>query len=321
MSVATLLFAGAMFTAGSPALALTRGEALAGIGAYVLGSFTVTSANVYPQAACYTATLREKLGVGTYYGAPYSYGGSKPYSVIPVELSQGKGAGNSRGLYNANPSCVQQHITGIDCSGLVCQLWQVSRTNTTGLTGAAYSVAVNDVGTVREADVFDWPQNHVVIFNSWDSFLASFHLTEASGGAGRCIQRGNQDLVAFMGQGYAPYASVKLKDDPASQIARFEVEVGASQPVVRWTTLIEDRTESFAILRADSPGGPFQQVSPDVAAKGGATYGADYEFVDASPTGGPAFYRLVETESNGRQIQHGTRSLSEAAASRLRNQP
>ncbi|MBI5711159.1 MAG: hypothetical protein HZC42_12800 [Candidatus Eisenbacteria bacterium] len=289
--------------------------------------YEVTSANVYPAVSCYRPDLGpdglSKLVPGTYTGLPYSYRGGEPYdpgTIVNHLYGEGRGAGNASLLAEVATQCVSLHTTGIDCSQFASAAWAVlPRFTVYSLTHNEGSIAlgVSARKYVRKADAFaiDVPgAHHVILFSDAVGADGNFYSYEASSrDPAQCTSK-LRNYFVLENMGYHPWVSVKLKDDPASQIVRFDVDPAGESPVIRWATLIEDRTSSFSIWRADAPQGPFVQISPEVAAKGSISSGADYQFVDVTHGLGSAYYRLVEMETTGRIIQHGTRSLAEARA-------
>ncbi len=312
--------------------ALTRREVLQRAQTYMLVNYDVTSANVYPSVECYRPELGaaglSKLGIGSYTGLPYSYRPHEAFSPerIVADLFAGRGAGNSSTLLDAAWDCVVGHVTGIDCSQFVSHAWDVARFGVhdfaTGTINARGQIAlgITDERFVRGGDAFcidiDWPPlkkaHHIILFSDTVGADGYFYSYEASSSDPPHVtsKRRNYDVLSQWG--YHPWVSIKLKDEPASQIARFDVIADGERAVVRWTTLMEDRTASFAIARSDEPGAPFQVVSDDIPSRGSMASGADYEFVDPEPATSATRYRLLETETNGRELQYGTRSFGES---------
>ena len=71
-----------------------------------------------------------------YRSIPYSYGGEDPPALFREKLAQGFLAGSHQCHYNALFSQgieVSTLVAGSDCSGFVCYVWNVPRTNTGGL--------------------------------------------------------------------------------------------------------------------------------------------------------------------------------------------
>ncbi|MCC6427295.1 MAG: hypothetical protein IT435_10805 [Phycisphaerales bacterium] len=290
---------------------------------YNAATMDITAANVYPAVPCYkdSLQLRPKLGVGHYTGAVYSFRDGNPKSVFTIidDISIGRGAGNFKLLNEQKPSCVAAFITGIDCSQYVSAAWRVPRfgTWTLSTSGQATPLDVDCPECVKPGDAFNDVGSHIVLFAESISlqpgpFFGWFFSYEAWGG-GRCVTR-SHDYYADAGIGYRPWVAKVLKDDPASQISAFDVTPTGTAVAVRWSTLLEDRTESFSIWRAASAGGPFELASPSIPAVGGSSIGAMYEWLDTAPPEGAVYYRLEEREVGGRVLRHGVRSLAEARA-------
>jgi hypothetical protein len=62
-------------------------------------------------------------------GSVYSYRSGAPYTPneIVAHLSAGRGAGNSKALFDLFPSCVDNECTGIDCSQFLSMAWAISQ--------------------------------------------------------------------------------------------------------------------------------------------------------------------------------------------------
>jgi len=309
--------------------ALSRTEAIQKADTYLLISYEVTSANVYPAIDCYLPGLGgaglSKLAIGSYTGLPYSFRGGPAYTpqqiVGHLYGSPARGAGNSATLLASAPECVYQHTTGIDCSQFVSAAWSVKpRFTVFSFTRNTGNIALGLTSReyVSRADAFcvdvDNPAaHHIILFSDTVRADDQFFSHEASSTNPAHVASKLRVYQEGLNVGYHPWVSVKLKDDPASQITRFDIDPSGPSPIVRWATLIEDRTATFSIWRSETPAGPFVQISPDIQALGGQTSGAEYEFADAGGTGA-GYYRLMEQETNGRVIQHGTRSFAESQA-------
>lgn len=68
----------------------------------------------------------------SYNGIAYSYGGEDPWYTFRMRLATGYLAGSHQCHYNVfgDPS---SKVTGTDCSGFLCFVWGIPRTNTTNL--------------------------------------------------------------------------------------------------------------------------------------------------------------------------------------------
>ncbi len=310
MATATLIVA----LAGRDANALTRADALAKGCEWVNYQYTISSANVYPQgASCYQATagFREKLPAGYQTGVVYAYSRDDTPSEMAGYLAAGRGAGNSKALYDLNSGCVRDYCTGIDCSAFVSRIWEVTRTSSTGLTSSTISAAVIDQAHVGKADILDLPGSHVLAFEAWtNSGTGDFTCMEASG-VGSC-REDSKNYAMLAAAGYLPYVANKLKDDPAANVAAFNAERGSGAVRVRWSTVTERNTACFVVCRAPSAVGPFDPCSEEISALGADHGGAEYEFVDVGGGQGASYYRLLEIESDGGSRWHWIVSTQEA---------
>lgn len=296
------------------AWALSRAKAMANAAPYVNTSITVTLNNVDPAIApCYSGQPKTKYGAklqpGSYNGIPYSYGNNDNAAAVPGFLAEGLGAGSSDSLFFRNSSCVLNSITGIDCSRLLSRAWEIiPPISTTQLADNNGSIALGVGGAwaVKVGDAFNKRGSHVVLFTSTVSG-GLFDSRECTGNVayGRCVDRFERSYAGVEIQGYHPWVSVKLKDDPAADVVGFSVELAGDSAMARWLTLRERDTESFILCRGPTQDGPFSPVSDPIPAQGGPASGASYEYMDKSYPGGTIFYQLREIESNGRELLQG----------------
>ena len=310
----------------STVAALSRDQAIENATGYVYVAYNVTSANVYPAADCYLGPgwpgsgsnsalrLGEHLPIGSYTGEVYGFGLDQHYVNFGSQIAAGWGAGDYNKLWNslggALQSCLLAHTTGIDCSAFVCRAWAIPRIGTATLGDGSISRATTRTA-LTYADAM-LTAGHVRLVHSGVDGAGLYVAWEAIGDdiVNRCAPS-TYDYQDDVSTGYSPRVSVKLKDDPASEVVGFDAARVDQGVLVRWTTLQERDTQSFAIWRSTSPDGVYVKASSDITPLGGPGSGADYEFID--PDGGPAyFYRLTETEGTGRELGHGTRSVQES---------
>ncbi len=319
--------------------ATCREDVLAKAATYETWPYYVTSANVGPAIPCYygtTGCYAPAMPVGgPYYGVPYSFrtGDWMSAPEIGAQLADGVGAGNHKCLYmytgqtssgkwpcttvnRSAPSCVINQITGIDCSSFVSAAWDVPRFG----TGSIPSTAAQPMDPLhpeylQTGDALVKAGDHMVLLASnYSAYTQRIDTYEASGSAGQIIYNEGEPYADYLTGGFIPYVANKLKDNVISVIARFDITVGDPTPRVRWETLFERNTAYFSVWGSPQANGAFTQLSPDIPARGSAQGGAAYEFAIPQAHVDIIFVKLVETETSGRVIPHGVRSLAEAAA-------
>jgi hypothetical protein len=141
-----------------------------------------------------------KAGAG-YRGEAYSYGGEDPYDLFRTRLSRGALAGSHDCHYYTcgDPS---DSVTGTDCSGFLCYLWNEPRVSTVDLAASAryvhidkrslaagdalirsgshsaFVVEVTDSTEVLIWEAYGWPVNGCrervvdVTASAWNSYVA-----------------------------------------------------------------------------------------------------------------------------------------------------
>ena len=84
---------------------------------------------------------------------------------------------------------------------------------------------------------------------------------------------------------------------------------------VRWTTLSEEDTVGFNVMRSTAATGPFEPVNDRmVATQGDAFNGAGYSFVDNNVTGGVTYYYYIQELGLNSIIDHNQEAWQIASA-------
>ena len=86
----------------------------------------------------------------------------------------------------------------------------------------------------------------------------------------------------------------------------FKARVGADGSIIlTWETATEIDNAGFNIYRARSEGGQYTKINDKlIAAKGSASSGARYKFVD-TPGEGKFYYKLEDVDNYGASTMHG----------------
>lgn len=323
-----------------PSGAACREDVLATAATYQTWPYYVTQANVGPAIPCYygtTGCYAPTMPVGgPYYGVPYSYRSGDWMSALEIgaQLGDGVGAGNHKCLYaytgqtpdgkwpcttvnRSAPSCVANQITGIDCSSFVSAAWDVPRFGTGSIpTTVAQSMDPLHPEYLQTGDALVKAGSHMVLLASnYNTYTQRIDTYEANGSAGQVIYNQDEPYADYLTDTYIPYVANGLKDNVTSAIARFDVAASGGTAIVRWETLFEKNTASFAVWGSAQANGVFTCLSPNIPATGSAQGGAAYEFAIPPGLADINFLKLVETETSGREVSHGVRSLAEAAPS------
>lgn len=93
--------------------------------------------------------------VGQHMGLPYDWGGCMTLLKFDKGLEQGQGAGSypDDGILDCT--------VGLDCSGFVSKAWGVGHHTTSSMHQVSHEISL---GSVKEADGFNIPGYHVVLF-------------------------------------------------------------------------------------------------------------------------------------------------------------
>ncbi len=96
------------------------------------------------------------------------------------------------------------------------------------------------------------------------------------------------------------------EETTAVELISFKARTNADGSVtVTWETATEVDNAGFNVYRAGGDGGRYTRINEKlIAAKGSATSGARYKFVDNSG-GGKSYYMLEDVDSNGKSTSHG----------------
>ncbi len=93
----------------------------------------------------------------------------------------------------------------------------------------------------------------------------------------------------------------------AVELLSFSGQVSGGLVSLRWETASETDNAGFHVWRADGLEAGYARLTPElIPAKGTATQGASYSFMDAAVSGGLTYYyRLEDVETNGTSTFHG----------------
>ena len=165
------------------------------------------------------------FGTGWYWGLPYAYGWDDDPSSFNNALSQNCGAGNHKCHYlnygNETNIYPPDWSTGIDCSGLVCNCWEISRTNTCGLASIGYNI---DNESVQMGDILVKCGSHAVIVET--AIGGTVWLYEASGSSPYVVHNTSRDMSYFNSNNYI----ARSKFVPETSIPPSEGEIFVYQP-------------------------------------------------------------------------------------------
>jgi|GEM_PF-6088937 len=185
---------------------------------------------------------------GSYTGVAYGYGFDDTiddyYYYLAYPCYCGPGCHKCHyDNYYAIFGVLPDWVTGIDCSGLVCNCWQISRIGTYGLSTAGYSINNQNI---EKGDILVKAGSHVVIVDYLSWGMVYFY--EATGDATTefpfpNVRYTNRTLQSFTDNGY----TARSKFIPSTGIEPGEGEIftysptalvattGANQISLNWT--------------------------------------------------------------------------------------
>jgi hypothetical protein len=107
---------------------------------------------------------------------------------------------------------------------------------------------------------------------------------------------------------YLPIATNEIVFNPTLiKLSYFKAIPSNDRVKIKWSTETEIDNAGFNILRSESQSGPFAKINDSlIPAKGSATQGASYEFVDIDVQNRKTYYyKLEDIDLNGESTMHG----------------
>lgn len=134
---------------------ITRERILANAAAFAAHLWTCSLDNQFGGTACEPTWVCDYEADTTYVGLPYDWGGYVTLDEFDQDLADGKGAGSH------SEWGVLECTTGLDCSGFVSQVWEVSHQNTYSMDTVAHAIAADDI---LPGDAWNKPHSHIVLW-------------------------------------------------------------------------------------------------------------------------------------------------------------
>jgi len=155
--------------------------------------------------------------VGQHMGLPYDWGGCMTLLKFDKGLAQGQGAGSypDDGILDCT--------VGLDCSGFVSKAWGVGHHTTSSMHQVSHEISF---GSVKEADGFNIPGYHVVLFGgkvpgNWPIFYEAIgYFTQLNAVGGWATVDGFQPIRLDSIQDWAPGSEVGTSVAPI-QVTQF----------------------------------------------------------------------------------------------------
>lgn len=139
--------------------------------------------------------------IGENIGMPYCWGGASTIEDFDAALSCGKYAGN---IPLAKPAPVSRDCVGVDCSGLMCICWGLSRRiSTREIPSIADQLPSTDL--LLPGDVLAKPGSHVMFFMAFANAERSVvRIVDATRTTGKVSVR-ELSLPDLLADGYLPF--------------------------------------------------------------------------------------------------------------------
>ncbi|OQW90936.1 MAG: hypothetical protein BWK78_05840 [Thiotrichaceae bacterium IS1] len=185
---------------------ITRTQVIQNAKNYANASFSVGKTNV--TTGTYDKSIARNVisavtSSGNYTGAFYKWGGFNTIAEISTGLTNGKFAGDINAVGNSASSLA----VGVDCSGFVSRIWELSSKRGTGnLPDLSTRITYNDL---KPGDILNRSSDHVMVFSTRDS--SGNYLVYESSATGWKVAL-NQRSAAYVGS-YTPYRYTKILDE------------------------------------------------------------------------------------------------------------
>jgi hypothetical protein len=141
---------------------ISRNTIISNAAAYFNNSITLSNTNV--NGACAGRTKPRYLGgAGTYSSVPYDWGGRVSLSQFRTDMNNGKQAGD------INTAGVESCSSGVDCSGFISRVWQLSGDSWTTANLPNAGIRLSSTASLRPGDILNHASSHVALFHSSDS--------------------------------------------------------------------------------------------------------------------------------------------------------
>jgi hypothetical protein len=121
----------------------------------------------------------------------------------------------------------------------------------------------------------------------------------------------SHDCISIYGTGWA-CNDCQCQNATLITLSSFEAIPGSGKVTLQWTTESEVDNAGFNLYRAEAPDGPYVKInSALIPAKGSATQGTTYEYVDSGLKNRTTYYyKLEDIDQSGTVTMHGPKEAT-----------
>ena len=294
-------------TSVSGILTLTNGQLITNANELVVTNAATSSINSFSSTKYIRGNLRRYVNTTGSYDFPI--GTSAYYELININFSSMTGFTNVLSSFtNDNPINPSYPLTGIAINGTTVDsmlnygYWTV--TPNSAMTGGTYSITLNEKGHTNSAGT---PASYCVLkransTSSWQTVGTHSSTTQSeSGGTATALRTGLNSFSQFSIGKNSGIGGLPI------QLIKFDVKRNKDVVDIVWSTASEINNDYFTIERSIN-GIQFEELHR-ISGAGNSTIINKYEDADAHPFAGTSYYRLKQTDYDGRFTYSAIKSV------------
>lgn len=194
------------------AFAVDRETVLEAAAQYTMHEWTMTEVN---ETAVCSSDYVSDFTAGTWKGLPYDWGGYFTLDEFDAAIDEGLGAGS----HSVNG--ILECTAGVDCSGFLSQIWDVSHNSTSSMHSVASDISLAEL---KRADAVNDAGSHVVLF-AYETDAGNPVFFEASG-SGQKVRLNGFSGWSYL-SGFVPIRLDGIEEGRTTGTAGEPVEIGA----------------------------------------------------------------------------------------------
>lgn len=268
----------------------------------------VTSVAGYSSSNYIVGDLRRSVSASANYDFPI--GTSSNYELINVNLNSAAGFSNILGRFtNANPISASLPLSGLISNGInitnVLDYGYWTLTPNNSMTGGSYSVTLNSKGQSNYASN---SSNYCVLSRSSTSALWQLTGTQSSSSVVNSVVTSSASALSSFGQFVHGYGGGSLP----VELLYFKAKFVKDHVNLSWSTATEINNDYFTIERS-SDGIHYEEVLRKPGA-GNSSVRLEYSAIDDAPLNGISYYRLKQTDHDGKFERFPPKAVENSAA-------